>query len=268
MKDLISETKSQILFIAHDLKYSFRLVIGRMLSILSRRRFVPIILRRLFLVLSLKHFSFFPERNILPFLDIDPQKVFLDVGANWGVYTLLMAPNCRHVYAWEPSPKAFLQLLKNSQRYGNITVFQEALGDVETTVELYQHVYSGHDSLIEKGLDLTGEIVEVQVRRLDDYDFQEGIGLIKIDTEGYELPVIKGGLRTIQTHKPRLIVEVHEPYEANAERIMKLLPSYSWKRRRKAPQSLNVRTFHLIGDPKLAKPRNSLGCGQGLTCLY
>jgi FkbM family methyltransferase len=225
-----------------------KLVVGRMFSLMSRRSFVPMNMRRQFFSVSMRHFGFFPEQNLLPTLSLNSQDVFLDIGANWGVFTLFMAPKCNHVYAWEPSPKAFPQLDKNTKSWRNVTILNEALGEANATRRLYLHKYSGHDSLVTKASDFTGNTVRVKVRSLDDYDFGERIGLMKIDTEGYELPVLKGALRTIQKHEPRLIIEVHEPC---MEQIANLLPSYKWSRCcqvTKFPMAVKV---HLIGKPSI-----------------
>ena len=43
---------------------------------------------------------------------------------------------------------------------------------------------------------------------LDYFDFDASeIGLIKIDTEGFELKVLKGAVKTIGKHKPVVIIE-------------------------------------------------------------
>lgn len=47
-------------------------------------------------------------------------------------------------------------------------------------------------------------------RRLDDFQFDGDIRLIKIDVEGWELEVIKGGKETIRKYKPYVFMEIFE----------------------------------------------------------
>ncbi len=54
------------------------------------------------------------------------------------------------------------------------------------------------------------EKVIVDSKKLDDCEFKNKISLIKIDVEGHEIPVIKGGIKTISSNKPALIVEIDE----------------------------------------------------------
>jgi FkbM family methyltransferase len=49
--------------------------------------------------------------------------------------------------------------------------------------------------------DFTGNHILVTVRSLDSFDVQD-VGLIKIDAEGYEVPVLLGARRTIEKSKP------------------------------------------------------------------
>ena len=249
---LLQKARFHFNFILYDARYSIRPVIGRILNILRRRKFTPQPCKRAILIITVKHFGYFPEENIIPYLTTEPDKAFLDIGANWGGYTLIMATKCKHVYAWEPSPKVFQQLKSNTAKHSNVILFQEALGDVEKSGKLFLHACSGHNNLLGgSSIDFIGETADVQIKTLDSHVFLERIGLIKIDTEGYEVPILKGAMKTILSHKPRLILEVHEPYEANTEEILKLLPSYRWKRCHKVPCLPNIQNqFHLIGTPK------------------
>ena len=63
------------------------------------------------------------------------------------------------------------------------------------------------------------------------------VGVIKIDTEGYETLILQGAKETIQKYKPRLVIEVHkktgkaaQTFEEEKKRIGKILQSlgYSW----------------------------------------
>lgn len=49
---------------------------------------------------------------------------------------------------------------------------------------------------------------DVQVKRLDDFGIAD-VDFIKIDVEGHELEVLKGGAATIERYRPVLLMEVH-----------------------------------------------------------
>lgn len=190
------------------------------------------------------------ETYLRSYLELSGNEIFLDIGASRGLYTCYMAPRCKHVYAWEPNPQTFTTLLANSKKYSNVTFYNSALGDTQGCVSLYLHFCSEHDSLIRKVSDFLGKYFEVKVKPLDSYSFEGKIGLVKIDTEGFEVPVIKGALKTIRKHKPRLIIEVHEPCKESVKEIKTMLPSYGWVRVYRRKLVNKECPFHLIGEEK------------------
>ena len=100
--------------------------------------------------------------------------------------------------------------------------------------------------------DFTSATEKVQVRRLDDFmgTFPSRVGIIKIDVEGYETNVVRGGLKLIERDHPRLVIEIHPPFDQNEATVRSLLPQYSWRKiwRPKRNQ------FHLIGDLAVTSP--------------
>ena len=48
------------------------------------------------------------------------------------------------------------------------------------------------------------------MKKLDDIDIGNKIGLIKIDVEGHEKNVLQGGIETVKNNKPILLVEIEE----------------------------------------------------------
>ena len=45
---------------------------------------------------------------------------------------------------------------------------------------------------------------------LDEYNFSHEIGFIKIDVEGHELEIIRGGKNFLKNHKPVMLIEIEE----------------------------------------------------------
>lgn len=138
--------------------------------------------------------------------------VAIDIGCHKGEILkeiLRFAPEGKHV-AFEPLPE-YLDLLKTE--FGNrADILPYALGN-ETGTRKFQYVlnapaFSGlkkRDYLI-KNPDI--KEIEVQVRKLDDVlTNMEKVDLVKIDVEGGEFDVMKGGKESLKKHKPILVFE-------------------------------------------------------------
>jgi len=136
--------------------------------------------------------------------------LILDIGANLGSYAIPMAQYLRkfqgELFAYEPQRIPFYQLCANVllNRLDNIFPINIALGSVESEVEVYDLDISmwnsGAYSLVKEfrkaeGIDshLKSSSVKVTVSTLDQLDFSRNVHLIKMDVEGYELHIIKGG---------------------------------------------------------------------------
>jgi len=75
--------------------------------------------------------------------------------------------------------------------------------------------------------------VRVNSRSIDSllFELNYNISFLKIDTEGYELPCIKGALRTIKKWKPALLIEVSTDLndtESEAFQCKTLLKDYGY----------------------------------------
>jgi FkbM family methyltransferase len=130
----------------------------------------------------------------------------LDVGANVGEYAkrvMRLAPDSS-LYAFEPHPKAFVELQRQANLYG-YTALNVACGERKDTVLLYDYqAHDGsphaslHEGVIEALHRAPSTSTAVEMITLDDFLRERGISkvdLVKIDTEGNELKVLEG-LRT------------------------------------------------------------------------
>lgn len=142
--------------------------------------------------------------------------VIIDVGANIGSFTLFMAkqhPDCL-VYAFEAQRIKSYQLAGNIylNNLENVFVEQVALTDSDTKQLSFviADKHSNGASRLQSEANqtyFTGEkIVAVPARRLDDYLYDtKPVSLIKIDVEGHEENVIRGGRETILKYKPIIL---------------------------------------------------------------
>jgi len=145
---------------------------------------------------------------------LSPGKVFIDVGANFGVYTLVastLVGAAGKVIAVEPTAESFAILRQNIalNHFSNVSAFQVALTHASGKAWLYYGWDPVGNSL---GMDpLCGEGgEEVQTESLDNLLEQNRIGhvdVIKVDVEGAEELVLRGATRTLTTNSPVVIFE-------------------------------------------------------------
>lgn len=149
--------------------------------------------------------------------------VVIDAGAHYGFYTLLaskLAGSEGTVLAFEPHPTNYKRLLLNLllTKAKNVKAFNVALGESSRQAKLYL-AHSGEHSITPELSDCSFYgYFYVQVTTIDKIVRELGIdkiSLMKIDTEGAELSVLKGAFRTIQNCKPKItIASYHYPNEA------------------------------------------------------
>lgn len=100
----------------------------------------------------------------------------------------------------------------------NAQVLNFALGDKKTRIGITPR--SLYTSLITK---MDGASVKVDVKRMDQLIF-DNIDFLSIDTEGFEVNVLKGAQQTIQKHLPKYIL-IEVQYD-NLGDVQNLLPQY------------------------------------------
>jgi FkbM family methyltransferase len=146
-----------------------------------------------------------------------------DVGANKGDFTLLAAqlvgPSGR-VIAVEPGPEN-LQWLERSvdvSGYRNVECVEAALGEEPGTAPLHLGEFSGWHTMLTGG---TGATVDVTVRTLDSLG---PLNAVKIDVEGFEEQVLRGGAATLRDPGLRVVfLDLHPHLGVSVERTLALL---------------------------------------------
>ena len=133
------------------------------------------------------------QKNEEGFFDFS--KNLIDVGADDGNYTVLLDFN--YNYCFEPNKKASCLLYTNmylKNKVNNTNVYQYALGD-ETGKIKFDGFHVESTECFNKD-EYFSELYEVEIKTLDSFNFKN-VGFIKIDVEGFEEKVIRGGLMTI-----------------------------------------------------------------------
>lgn len=153
----------------------------------------------------------------------EPGMTAVDVGANFGYYSVLLGDivaNGGHLFAVEPNPVA-AALLKRTLELnglsGHTTLFAGALGDGSCAeVEMIVPPGEPKNAYVAGGV-ATGERIRVPCKALDEMlEDVPRVDLIKIDAEGSEEAIVRGGAATLSRHRPHLVVEYngaryHEP---------------------------------------------------------
>lgn len=156
-----------------------------------------------------------------------PDPLILDVGANNGQSILSIKrvlPQAR-IISFEPARRHEGDLQALARRFPYVTIELCALGDVDNEAELYWPVYNGVPMHALASLDyneasewlrpervyafdrhrLKIESEQIRIRRLDNFGLEPD--LIKIDVQGTEDAVIRGGLETIRRTRAPIIAE-------------------------------------------------------------
>lgn len=154
---------------------------------------------------------------------IKPGDICWDIGANIGFYTCLLASQVERtgaVVAFEPASRTCDYLHENVSlnQFTNATVVNKGLGDKVEQRSLYYSeagLTEGTASLkYAEGRvaseSVTLDTIDNLIGELQVPDF------IKIDVEGYQLEVLRGGEHCLKTHAPLLMAELKDVGEMNS----------------------------------------------------
>ncbi len=171
--------------------------------------------------------------------------VFVDVGANIGLFTLIasrLVGKKGLVISFEPTMKTYEKLIENirinNKVAKNIKTYNIALSDQNSTSTLYvnDEYHDALNSLVKtdnyiKEQNIVCETLDLFVSR---YNLKDRSVYIKIDVEGYEVPVIKGLESEFKKgFSPTLIMEFNDSNANRAgfscDQLMNILSQYGYK---------------------------------------
>ena len=141
----------------------------------------------------------------------------LDIGANTGHHTLFLATRYHHVHAFDPVPDNTSRIAEKLERNGitNVTIHGVALGDADGEAPFYGSRLhnTGTGSLVHGFAPLNEREASGTVRVVHGSDHLDrngvtGIAFVKIDTEGYERPVLEGLRAVLSRERPLVQVEI------------------------------------------------------------
>lgn len=174
------------------------------------------------------------DQNSLPILYhyVRPGDFILDIGANLGDHTIAYSDwvgSDGHVVACECNPEAVECLRRNVANRRNVEVFPYAIHSKETTLYFEEQSNTGASfvSTMIKGQPVKAYSIDGMFLAQLDY--------LKIDAEGSEVEILKGGLETINRCHPVIVTEVNRSALMRAgtteEALLDILRKcrYEWK---------------------------------------
>ncbi|KQQ32585.1 FkbM family methyltransferase [Methylobacterium sp. Leaf125] len=156
---------------------------------------------------------------------IRSEGIFIDVGANTGVYTVMAGTIVRDrpIIAFEPFHPV-LEILRRNLALNGLTdrvrLMEVALSDKAGTAKL--HLPDPGHGLVETSASLEPDfqpaksICEVPVKQLDEVSISDQIAVIKVDIEGHEHAFLRGARNTILRDRPVIFAEVVSPAKRSA----------------------------------------------------
>jgi FkbM family methyltransferase len=157
---------------------------------------------------------------------IKSDMIVIEGGCHIGTHTLKLASLAKHVYAFEPLPKSNKVLSRNLalNKINNVTLSISGLSDKPGQTK-FSWIPDGNPG--GSGLDnnpmgrpnfmpkLTEEI-KVDLTTIDEMNLEK-LDFIKLDVEGYEELVIKGGMETIKRCRPVITLEMWSSHNGTVD---------------------------------------------------
>lgn len=161
------------------------------------------------------------EQTTAMLTELGDGKVFFDIGANVGYYTILAAQAVGRsgaVVAFEPVVRnlVFLQWHVTLNKADNVKILPFALSDKSSiaSFSLGQNSAMGHLAAAgDAKQPKTDDLVYVPTVSLDEIAAKLNLApdVLKIDVEGAEMDVFRGGRQTLESAKPTIFLSTHSP---------------------------------------------------------
>jgi FkbM family methyltransferase len=142
-----------------------------------------------------------------------PKKGFIDVGAHIGS---IISEVARHdpsikLYAVEPIPAKIENLRR---KFPAIELYGCALGDADGQIAFFVNTKQSGYSSLGRPAQFAGTVeIKVPLKKLDSLISSDEIDVIKIDVEGAELGVLRGGDQLIARNRPLVMFESGAPVD-------------------------------------------------------
>jgi FkbM family methyltransferase len=227
--------------------------------------------------------SYFEDSVQGEIIDRYANGVCYDIGAHLGIYSVLMARKGCTVYAFEPNKNIFKNLQQTAMRH-HFIAHNLALSDFEGTADFFvpkeatmgslvqwtdaeDIVTTHHQKYADSGRldEIAGDVTRTscEVRTLDSFVEENKLPLpdfIKLDVEGSEIRVFRGGRKSIEASRPTIFFEVSagiwKKLGTSHEEGFEFFRSLDYKLFRMGEE---VQTIDLEWDDILAIPSEKVG---------
>jgi FkbM family methyltransferase len=173
---------------------------------------------------------------------LSPDRIAVDVGANFGLFTAVLARRSKKVIAFEPNAVCVRHLRRVAPR--NCEIVAKAVSDSVGMAHLRMPVSDGAEmdalGTIDDANDFgtgpratTVATHDVEKTTLDREVLPrlgpgDRVALINIDAEGHEFAVLKGGEALIAAQRPVLLIELEYRHGASVEAVFAWLEARSY----------------------------------------
>lgn len=181
-----------------------------------------------------------PEFYAMKFMleHLGQNSIFIDVGANIGVYSLLAADRIRKgkIYSFEVDKHALSSFYKNIALNGlsNIVRVEEKLVSNKNGNEYYVEEKQGETNHIQRVLENHPgrKVKSISLDRYLDNIHIDKVDIIKIDVEGAEFKVLKGLKNYLKRNKIKIIIlEINKKiveYGSNPYQVISFLKNFGY----------------------------------------
>ena len=146
---------------------------------------------------------------------VDQNDVVADIGANIGLTALLFSQLARHCYAFEPSPSTFEILsvnLKNNFSQ-NVEPFNLGFGNQTENLNLTFAKNNRSGGFVSEKIQIERDhqTEKIKIDTLDNFFSGDRMlpDFLKIDVEGFEQNVIRGGKGLLANQRPLVVMEMN-----------------------------------------------------------
>jgi FkbM family methyltransferase len=180
------------------------------------------------------------EQEVKRYLVMEENETFVDVGANVGSYSLMVANEYKgkavKVIAIEAHPGNYEALCRNIRcnKFENLIIpINKVVSDHKGVVALYERSHDGtrvdsemfsvcNDQLIDASniLHPGGNSLEIECDTLDNILLNYRVDVIKMDVEGAEVLALKGATKTLEVIR-KIVVEIHGDKSENVNQILR-----------------------------------------------
>jgi len=205
-------------------------------QILKKTPIIEVILRRY--ILSRIHFPEI-EMWLLSQANWNSINIAIDIGAAKGGYSWILASKSKRVVSFEANDIQY-KFMKSGLFYSNIELHNLAIGSYSSVVDMYSlgkdeeglhtATISTLNPISQNKMSLKCQVNQVSLDEFFEQEirFKDSVDFIKIDVEGYESEVIRGGVNLVRSFFPLIICEIEARHNPNYRKIFDYLLGYGY----------------------------------------